>query len=198
MDPKNHLIVYAGTGNSPTGSGNAIGLMKTTDGGLTWTNIGADKDSNGNYLYFAGKNVSRVLVDPTNSNSVTVLTTANGSGSNIWNSTDGGKTWSKKIDGFHVDPNDPSQGFYDATWMDGVVTKSGNYLAAGNSFTAASNFLLYRSSDQGKTWAQLPNAPIAPTATPAANGVRLAVSAVDTNTVYLMLRFHRPRDPLQD
>ncbi len=189
IDPKNHLIVYAGPGKSPVGSGNAIGLMKTTDGGLTWKNIGADKDGDGNNLYFAGTNVTKILVDPTNSNSVTVLTTANGSGSNIWNSTDGGTTWSKKVDGFPVDPNDPSQGAYSANWQDGVVTKSGNYLAAGNSFTAASNFLLYRSTDQGKTWAQLPNAPIAPTATPTANGVRLAVSAIDSNTIYLAYSF---------
>ena len=54
VDPKNSLIVYAGTGSSPTGFGNAIGLMKTTDGGLTWKNIGADIDTSGNPLYFAG------------------------------------------------------------------------------------------------------------------------------------------------
>ena len=180
MDPKNRLIVYAGTGNAPTGSGNAIGLMKTTDGGLHWSNIGADKDGNGNPLYFAGTNVTKIMVDPTNSNLVTVLTTANGFGSNIWNSTDGGTTWTKKVEGF------PSGGgFYDANWVDGVATKSGTYLAVGSSFTSTSRFLLYRSLDGGRNWGQLPNAPVAPSASPGATGARLCVSPVNPNTVYL-------------
>ena len=185
MDPKNRLIVYAGTGNAPTGSGTAIGLMKTIDGGLHWRNIGADKDGNGNPLYFAGTNVTKIMVDPTNSNLVTVLTTADGYGSNIWNSTDGGVTWSKKVEGFPAGGG----GFYDADWVDGVVTKSGTYLAAGNSFSGTTNFLLYRSIDGGRNWAQLPNAPVAPDAFPGAIGARLCVSPINPSTVYLAYAF---------
>ena len=194
VDPKNSLTVYAGTGSSPTGFGSAIGLMKTTDGGLTWKNIGADVDSSGNPLYFAGMNVTRVLIDPTNSSSITVTigdTVIDGSRihsavSNIWNSTDGGTTWSKKVGAFIA----PGGGTYTdyGTWDDAVVTKGGGYLAVGKGpyyGQTAYNDLLYRSTDQGQTWTQVASPPKVPADQTQTNGARLAASPVSPNVVYL-------------
>jgi photosystem II stability/assembly factor-like uncharacterized protein len=196
INPRNPQVVYAGTGTSPTGFGTAIGLMKTTDGGTTWTNIGANKDASGNYLYFAGTNVSEVLVDPQNGENVTVLTGDNSlrgtsehpPNSNIWNSTNGGQTWSSKIPRFSA----PNGGEYidRGSWDEAVITRSGVYLAAGTGPpNTAYNYLLYRSTDRGNTWAQVANAPFAPNTTPRSNGARLAASPVNANTVYLLYAF---------
>src|SRR5262249_27122368 len=156
-----------------------IGLMKTTDGGASWTNIGASS--------FGGLNVSKVLLDPVNPDIVTVLTTIGSKGfGDIWNSPDGGATWSKKGE-YTV----PSTGlpYNGANWTDGVVTSSGAYFATGESFV--SPYHLYRSTDKGATWAQLPNAPIAITTTTTipVKGARLAASPVNPNTVYLIYTY---------
>ena len=198
VDPKNSLVVYAGTGTSPTGFGNAIGIMKTTDGGINWTNIGADVDANGKPIYFGGQNVVKVIVDPVDSNRLTVIigdTRINGflvhsPTFNIWNSTDGGTTWSKKVSGFIA----PSGNAYNdnGTWDDTIVTKSGAYLAVGKGpdYTqTAYNDLLYRSTNQGQDWMQVGNPPKAPTDQTATNGARLAASAVNPNAVYLVYAY---------
>ena len=66
------------------------GVYKTTDGGGTWSNISD--------AAFAGSTVSRVLIDPDNSQIITVTTgrepTFRGE---VWNSTDGGVTWAKVL-----------------------------------------------------------------------------------------------------
>ena len=47
------------------------------------------------------------------------------------------------------------------------------------------NDLLYRSTDQGKTWAQVASPPKAPADQTQTNGARLAASPVNPNVVYL-------------
>jgi len=196
IDPKNPLTVYAGTGQSPTGFGNAIGLMKTTDGGTTWTNIGANVDAAGKPIYFAGQNVTKVLIDQTNSNFITVTIgdipfgAATPAG-NIWNSTDGGLTWSSKVGPLPAS-GDRSNYTSRGTWDDAVLTRGGAYLAAGKGpdyGSAPNNDLLYRSTDQGQTWAQVANAPKPPADRTPTKGARLAASAVDPNTVYLIYAY---------
>ncbi|MBC8137228.1 MAG: exo-alpha-sialidase, partial [Fibrella sp.] len=166
INPLNTKVLYAGTSVSPTGFGTAIGLMKSTDGGTTWTNIGADKDANGDYIYFAGQNVSRVLVDAVNPNIVTVTvgTTQVGSSivrptaGNIWVSTDAGATWSQKVEPFPF-PGEPGFTYsFRGSYEDIVRLKNGTYLVVGKG-PGEFNQLLYKSTDQGATWTQVANAP---------------------------------------
>ena len=75
IDPSNTQRVYAGTivnYSSPDG------LMRTTDGGTTWTTV------------LANTEVSSVLVNPSNGQQVYVATTAG----SVLRSQDGGATWS--------------------------------------------------------------------------------------------------------
>src|SRR5262249_52409923 len=73
IDPQNHNTIYVGTGDFDGSSGYSFGIMKTTDGGATWTNQGKTK-----FSYLA---VSAIVVDPENSSIVTVTT---GRGRNYW------------------------------------------------------------------------------------------------------------------
>jgi len=91
VDPTNRNVIYAGTGDYD-GFHNyyTFGIMKSSDGGLTWTNYGRAN--------FGDQTVSHIVIDPEHHNIVT-LTTGHGAtnfyGGNIWQSTDSGVTWAK-------------------------------------------------------------------------------------------------------
>lgn len=96
--PSNDNVVYAGTGEGAL-SGDSYfgnGVLKSTDGGNTWSHVSGD--------FFYGVSISRIVVDPNNANHL-YLATLRGRGGNhrtspvqhsrfgIWESTDGGTTW---------------------------------------------------------------------------------------------------------
>ena len=64
MDPNNHNVVWAGTGenNHQRALGYGNGVYKTTDGGASWTNMGL-KES---------RQIGEILIDPRNTNVVYV------------------------------------------------------------------------------------------------------------------------------
>lgn len=72
VDPQNPNIVYAGTADGDNGGS---GLWKSTDGGVSWTNLGA-------------ADVYATAIDPRNPG--TIYAVWNGS---LAKSTDGGQTW---------------------------------------------------------------------------------------------------------
>jgi hypothetical protein len=84
VDPNNHLTVYAATGeNDRCGDcGLSQGVLKSADGGATWTLLGqatfATSDTQG----------SAIVVDRTNSNRVLV-----GTSTGVYISTNGGTSW---------------------------------------------------------------------------------------------------------
>ncbi len=100
VDPSNTNVVYVGTGeaNQACDSYYGIGLLKTTDGGTTWTNVGAST--------FQNTSIAKIVVHPTIS---TTLWVANGSGTagfscygrsgtfGVWKSTDGGTSWTQVL-----------------------------------------------------------------------------------------------------
>src|ERR1700730_8580831 len=96
IDPNNHNTVYAGTGDLNYGSFSmgSQGILKSTDGGTTWTVLGAGifgpaySQPSGNYPQYAA--VGKVRVDPNNSNNV-----AAGTKTGVYLSHDGGSTWSQ-------------------------------------------------------------------------------------------------------
>jgi len=95
IDPTNPQVIYAGTGEndgyqSPTGPQSCYdcffgdGILKSTDGGATWTLVGAD--------VFNGWDIGSIAVDPESPETVFAAGSRG-----VWESTDGGSTWSQEI-----------------------------------------------------------------------------------------------------
>ncbi len=94
----NPNIIYVGTGESWVGSLGDIdgaGVYKSIDGGDSWTNI-SPRDSEG-YVDPKFTNISRIIVDPNNSDVVVISTDGSSqTGSRIYKSTDGGLNWNER------------------------------------------------------------------------------------------------------
>ncbi len=159
--------------------GNAI--MKTTDGGVTWTSVGS--------RYFGSNGVSKVVVDPENPNLLTATTgsldPSAAQQGKIWRSLDGGATW--KPAALTSGKPVPS-----GVWTDVVcsaLTAQGvryYYAVAYNAVTAgASPWLLYRSSNRGVSWQPLSAPSDWGTQAPQV-GIDIAPSEVFPSIVYLL------------
>ncbi|MDH5610032.1 MAG: T9SS type A sorting domain-containing protein, partial [Cyclobacteriaceae bacterium] len=85
-------VIYAGTGEHFTNDIDGAGMFKSTDKGLTWTQI-ADPS-----VYPDFENVSRIIVNPADENMVLATTRSSVWGAfstAIYKTTDGGITWRK-------------------------------------------------------------------------------------------------------
>lgn len=143
LDPQNPDIVYVGTGE-PHASGDSYygaGVLKSTDGGMTWQQLGADE--------FSGLGISAIIVDPSNSNIIYVASSAavgikgpHTPTQGVFKSTDGGQSWTgirvcsdcSGASDLVMDPGNPSV-LYAAFWWQGI----------------------FKSADGGQTWQPLPN-----------------------------------------
>ena len=94
IDPNNHNTIYAGTGDLNYGSFSmgSQGILKSTDGGATWTVLGATVFGPsftlppGTFPQYQA--VGKVRVDPNNSNKVVA-----GTKTGLYFSYDGGTNW---------------------------------------------------------------------------------------------------------
>lgn len=94
IDPNDHNVLYAGTGDLRYGSFSfgAAGVLKSTDKGETWTVLGEDVfnpfygPSAGGFPQYQA--ISKVVVDPNNSNNVVV-----GTKTGVFFSYDAGTNW---------------------------------------------------------------------------------------------------------
>ena len=145
--PSNDNVVYGGTGEGHL-SGDSYfgnGILKSTNGGNTWTHVSGD--------YFRGVAISRIVVDPANANHLYAavlrgrggarrVTPAVHSRFGIWESTNGGVTWTllkeaTEANGatdIEMDPQNPSI-LYASFWGDAI----------------------YKSTNGGATWAPIMN-----------------------------------------
>src|SRR4051794_23338432 len=145
--PSDDAVVYAGTGEGAL-SGDSYfgnGILRSTDGGTTWSHVSGD--------YFVGVSVSRLVVDPTNAQHLYAAVLRGRGGSRrvtvqphsrygIWESTDGGVTWTlrREVDEAHgatdleIDPQNPNV-LYASFWSDAI----------------------YKSTDVGRTWSPIMN-----------------------------------------
>jgi photosystem II stability/assembly factor-like uncharacterized protein len=122
IDPSNTSTIYAGTGEYTTSSG-GDGLFRSLDAGGTWSRIATTAQ--------VGSNISRVAVDPSDSQRIFVSGNAG-----LARTIDGGGSWSFRVSGscsdLAINPANP-QIVYAARHSDGV----------------------YRSLDGGATFAKL-------------------------------------------
>src|SRR5256885_3792284 len=120
IDPKNPKTIWVGTGESWTRNSVSVGdgVYKSIDGGDNWTNLGL-KDS---------ERIAKILVDPTDSNTVYVCAPgklwSDSDDRGVYKTTDGGKTWTKVLAGSNastgcslmsMDPSSPKT-LYAGLW----------------------------------------------------------------------------------
>jgi len=93
LDPSDPNVVYAGTGeaNNAVDNYDGNGLLRSSDGGQTWTSLGLQ----------ATARIARVAVDPANPNRIFVAAMgtqfSTGSDRGLYRSEDGGQNWSKVL-----------------------------------------------------------------------------------------------------
>ncbi len=84
IDPTNTNIMYLATGDYDGSSANTIGVLKSSDGGITWDTTGFT------YPVSQGMRISKMVMNPYNSNTI-LMSTKYG----IWKTTDGATTWTQ-------------------------------------------------------------------------------------------------------
>lgn len=166
MAESNSSVIYAGTGEGFIYNGTLIlngeGIYKSTDKGVTWNLLSST-------LTEDFRNVSRIIIDPTDENILLAGTggrkiLANGAipTGAIMRSTDGGTSWTK---------------VYDAT---GIIQQ---IIAAPSDFdvqyaSIAGGNGVVKSTDAGQTWSEVN------TGLNLSGRIELAVSGSDANKVY--------------
>lgn len=172
--PSNPAIILAGTGEpNSSDSYPGAGLLKSSDGGNTWTVLGAQ--------WFAKTSFSAIRVNPANANYMVVATAPDRSvqlsetgpppppipTNGVYLSTDGGANWTRTLTGPVV----------------ALEVSSGNFanqyaaIADGN---GGAEGALYRSQDSGASWTKLTG----PWAGKPALRVVLSISGANPNTLY--------------
>lgn len=179
VDPSNPNILYIATGDGDAGDTYSVGVLKSTDGGQSWSSTGLS------WTVTQARTTNRILIHPTNPSTL-IVATSNG----LYRTTNAGVSWSQVQTGNFKDlifkPGDPSvvyactNRFYrstngGATWSLvstnlptssqssrlAVAVSNANpdvvYVLAGGSDQGF--FGLYRSTDSGVTFTTQSNSP---------------------------------------
>jgi photosystem II stability/assembly factor-like uncharacterized protein len=181
--------IYVGTGenNASRSSYAGIGLLKSTDNGKTWSNVGL----------MDAHHFAPILIHPDNPNVVTVGVTGHLYSPNeergVYKTTDGGKTWKQTlfvdnmsgIIDLQVNPNNYNTMFATSWTKD---RKAWNFTGNGN------NSGIYKSTDAGETWTKVS---VKGSGFPVGEGVgRIGIAVFNDNVVYAVhdSQFRRPND----
>ncbi len=146
VDPVDHDVVYVAALGSLWGAGGDRGVYKTTDGGLSWTNVLAGGPDVG---------ATELVMDPTNNKVIyaalyqrrrtTWGMNGGGPGSGIYKTTDAGRTWTRLENGIPVGPKG-------RIGLD-IYRRNPNVVYAR--IEHATEGGVYRSDDAGATWQKL-------------------------------------------
>jgi photosystem II stability/assembly factor-like uncharacterized protein len=168
--------IWVGTGekNSSRSSYAGIGMLKSTNKGKTWQNVGL-QDSH---------HISRILINPKNTNEVIVGVIGHLYSSNlergIFKTKDGGKTWVKTLfinqDTGIIDVAFAPDNFnimYASSWQ--RERKAWNFNGSGGKSA------IYKSVDAGNSWVKISDK----NGFPVGDGVgRIGLAVFNENTVY--------------
>lgn len=189
VDWKNGTI-WVGTGesNSSRSSYPGIGILKSSDKGKTWKNVGLT-DSH---------HIGRIIINKNNPNEVIVGVVGHLYSTNkqrgIYKTTDGGKTWKNTlfiddmtgVIDISVSPTNPNV-LFAASWE--RVRKAWNFDGDGNGSA------IYKSTDAGNSWTKVT---AKGNGFPVGTGVgRIGLAAFNDTVVYAFLdnQFRRPETP---
>jgi len=178
MDPNNHNVVWAGTGenNSQRALGYGNGVYKTVDGGKSWKNMGL-KNS---------RQIGKILIDPRNSDIVYVAAEGSvwgpGGDRGLFKTTNGGKTWkavltiseNTGVSDMVMDPRNPD------------VIIAASHQRRRHVFTkidGGPETAVYKTTDGGKTWRKIK------TGLPSCDkgAIGLAISPVNPDYIYAII-----------
>ena len=178
LDSNNHFVVWAGTGenNHQRVLGYGNGIYKTTDGGISWKNMGL-KNS---------RQIGMIQIDPRNSNIVFVAAEgsvwAPGGDRGLYKTIDGGETWKKVLEisentgvnNVIYDPRNP-----DIMYATSEQRRRHVFTKIGGGPESA----VYKSVDAGETWFKimegLPKVDL--------GGMGIAISPVNPDIIYLIV-----------
>ncbi len=116
INPVNTNIVYIATGDKDAGDTRSTGVMKSTDGGITFNNTGLLWQTS------QGRRIYRLLINPLNPNILIAATSVG-----VYKTTDGGVTWSQKNSNY----------LYDAEYKPGDTSTV--YAVTGTSLLKSTN-----------------------------------------------------------
>ncbi len=157
LDPSHPDTYWAGTGESWMRNSVSVGdgVYKTVDGGETWTNVGLPNS----------EHVSKIIVDPTASNTVYVCVPgrlwSDSADRGLYKTTDGGKTWAPILKGANLstgcstlalDPKNPRKliaGLWD------FRRKGWTFRSGGENADAPSGSGLFVTTDGGANWSEM-------------------------------------------
>jgi photosystem II stability/assembly factor-like uncharacterized protein len=198
IDPKNPQTVWVGSGEAWTRNSVSVGdgIYKSTDGGENWTNMGL-KDS---------ERISKILVDPTDSNTVFVCVPgklwSDSDDRGVYKTTDGGKSWSKILKGSNLSTGcsmmtmdrSNSKTLFAGLWD--FRRKGWTFRSGGEGPNAPSGSGLYKSTDGGATWNELKDT--SAKGLPAKPWGRVAVTIAPSkpNVVYAFIEAEPPKNGL--
>ncbi|MBZ0199887.1 MAG: glycosyl hydrolase [Ignavibacteriaceae bacterium] len=178
IDPNNYNVVWAGTGenNHQRALGYGCGVIKSTDGGESWYNMGLENS----------RQIGGIVIDPRNSNTVFVAAEGSvwgpGGERGLYKTIDGGKTWKKVLEisentgvnNVVIDPKNP-----DILYATSEQRRRTHFTKIGGGPESA----VYRSLDNGENWEKivkgLPSVQI--------GGMGIAVSPINSDVVYLIV-----------
>ena len=173
-------VIYVGTGesNSSRSSYPGIGVLKSEDNGITWENMGL-RDSH---------HISRVIINPNNNQHIVVAVIGHLYSTNnqrgVFNSFDGGKTWSKSL--FISNNTGAIDLVYDPNNFDVQYASfwersrtAWNFIGSGN------NSGIYKTLDGGKNWSLITTKA---SGFPTGEGVgRIGLAIYDSSIIYAVL-----------
>ncbi|MFK7832462.1 MAG: glycosyl hydrolase [Winogradskyella sp.] len=185
--------IYVGTGenNASRSSYAGIGILKSTDNGKSWTNLGL----------MDAHHFAPILIHPDNPDVVVVGATGHLYSANdergVYKTTDGGKTWKQTlfvdsmsgIIDLQVNPNNYNMMFATSWTKD---RKAWNFSGNGN------NSGIYKSTDAGETWTKVSTEK---SGFPTGEGVgRIGIAVFNDDVVYAIhdSQFRRPNDKKKD
>ncbi len=198
IDPKNPKVIWVGTGEAWTRNSTSVGdgLYKSIDGGDNWTNMGL-KES---------ERIAKILVDPTNTNTVYVAVPgklwSDSDERGVYKTTDGGKTWNRILKGANastgcsmisMDPQNP-QTIYAGLWD--FRRKGWTFRSGGDGPKASSGSGLFKSTDGGASWTELEEKSAKGLPSKPWGRVAVAVAPSKPNVVYAFIEAEIPKDGL--
>jgi len=147
--------IFIATGDRDAGDDPSIGVLKTTDGGVTWTQTGLTFNDE------SGVQIGRLIINPDNKNIMWAATSIG-----VYKSTDAGNNWTFVQGGR----------FIDMELIPGSTgTGNGTLIATTTGWTPK----VYRTADGGNTWTNTW------TATANEYRCDVAVTPANTNYVYI-------------